>query len=93
LLRERGFDVQREVDYEIIFHGQLIGLYRADIIVESKIIVEAKTGVAIHPVHAEVTRNYLASSKLPLAILFNFGPKAEFRRFIWTPGGNIATTR
>jgi GxxExxY protein len=93
LLRERGFDVQREVDYEIVFHGQQVGLYRADLVVESKVIVEAKTALAIHPVHIDLARNYLVCSKLPLAILFNFGPKAEFKRFIWTPGGSIATTK
>jgi GxxExxY protein len=93
LLREMGFSVQREVEYEVRFHGELVGLYRADLIVESKVVVELKTGLAVHPVHEGITRNYLRVSNLAVGLLFNFGPKLEFRRLIWTPRGNIAIAR
>jgi GxxExxY protein len=93
LLRKLGLSVQREVEYEVHFHGELVGLYRADLIVESKVIVEVKTGLKIHPVHESIVRNYLRAPDRAIGLLFNFGPRAEFRRFIWTPRGAIATAR
>jgi GxxExxY protein len=93
LLRELGFDVQREVEYEVRFHGEIVGLYRADLIVESKVVVEVKTGLRVHAVHEDIVRNYLRASNLAVGLLFNFGPKVEFRRMIWTPKGSIATAR
>ena len=93
LLRELGLSARREVDYEVHFHGKLVGLYRADLIVESKVVVEIKTGIRVHPVHEDIVRNYLRASNLAVGLLFNFGPKLEFRRLIWTPKGNIATVR
>ena len=93
LLRELGFSVRREVEYEARFHGELIGLYRADLIVESKVVVEIKTGLRVHPAHEDIVRNYLRASNLAVGLLFNFGPKVEFRRLIWTPKGNIATAK
>ena len=85
LLREFGLTVEREVEYDIIFHDHQIGRYRADIIVESKIVVEVKTGKAISPIHEEQLRNYLRASSLPVGLLMNFGPKAQVKRMIWTP--------
>jgi GxxExxY protein len=85
LLREIGLAVEREIDYDIMFHDQLIGRYRADMIVEAKIVVEVKTGKAISPIHEDQLRNYLRASNLAVGLLLNFGPKAQFKRLIWTP--------
>jgi hypothetical protein len=44
LLLRAGLRVEREVPFEIVFHGQSIGRYRADMVVESRIVVETKAG-------------------------------------------------
>ena len=49
LLTERGLSVRREVPFTLRFHGHAIGTYRADIIVENRVILEIKAGVAIPP--------------------------------------------
>jgi GxxExxY protein len=40
LLRRAGLRVEREVPDEIILHGESLGTYRADIVVERKVVVE-----------------------------------------------------
>jgi GxxExxY protein len=90
LLRELGFKVERQVPYEMIYHGVSIGVFRADVVVEGKVLVEAKTGRLIDPVYLARARNYLCVSKLEVGLLLNFGPSAEFKRLIATPDGPIA---
>ena len=51
LLRGEGLSFQREVPFDIDFHGHLIGRYRADLIVESKVVVEVKCARAIDEMH------------------------------------------
>jgi GxxExxY protein len=84
LLRQAGIRVDREVGYEIVFHGEVIGQYRADLIVESKVVVEVKAGRAIDSSHNAQVLNYLKASKLEVGLLLNFGPSAEFKRIVLT---------
>lgn len=85
LLKERGFACKVEVPIPIFFHGENIGDYRADFIVENVVIVEVKTGPAIHPVYMSQAYNYLKASKLLVALVMNYGPKAEFKRVYLRP--------
>jgi GxxExxY protein len=84
MLHNAKVHVDREVPYDILFHGESIGLYRADTIVESKVVVEVKTGLAIDPAHCAQPRNYLRASDLEVGLLLNFGHSAEFKRMIST---------
>ena len=92
LLRRAGLRVEREVPFEIIFHGESLGTYRGDIIVERKVVVEEKTGRLIDPVHIAQVRNYLRVSKLKVGLLLNFGPSADFKRLVATADGDVSVT-
>jgi GxxExxY protein len=46
--------------------------FRADIIVDKKVIVEVKSIEAIGPVHAKQVRTYLRLTDLRLGLLINF---------------------
>ena len=84
LLTNAGLSVKRQVPFEIMFHGQRVGLYRADILVESKIVVEVKTGGPITRAQTAQLINYLKASRLQLGLLLNFGESAQFKRVVWT---------
>jgi GxxExxY protein len=84
LLREAGMRVDREVWFDIHFHGHRIGRYRADLVVESKVIVETKAGRAIDPANRAQLLNYLRASRLPVGLVLNFGRKASFERVVLT---------
>ena len=84
VLQREGFRVERQVSYNVMFRGSCVGTYRADLVVDSRVIVEVKAGGSIVPQHLLQLRNYLAASGLQVGLLLNFGPKPEFRRVIWT---------
>ena len=84
LLTEAGLIVRREVPFEIQFRGQSVGNYRADLIVDSRVIVETKTNRQIVLHHTRQLLNYLRASRLEVGLLLNFGDRAEFKRVVNT---------
>jgi GxxExxY protein len=83
VLGEVGCKVEREVAYELNFHGVSIGHYRADIVVDDRVIVEVKAARAIDSSHCAQLRNYLRASGLRVGLVLNFGEAATFRRIIF----------
>ena len=76
LPRENGIRAEQQVPIKVIFHGQVIGDYIADILVEDSIILELKAVDKIIPVHKAQVLNYLKATGLKLAILLNFGKES-----------------
>jgi len=72
-LEEVGFDVKRQVSipvrYKEIKHD--VG-FRADLLVEDKLIIEIKSVENLAPVHYAQTLTYLKLSGMNLALLINF---------------------
>jgi GxxExxY protein len=83
-LREAGLRVNERVSFEVLFRGQLLGIFVADIVVEGLVLIEIKSKSAMTPRDEAQTMNYLRASTLEVALLMNFGPKAEFRRRVFT---------
>ncbi|SRR5579862_6027062 len=82
-LAENGIFFQRQVSVPVWFHGRQIGDFRADLLVEQKVIVELKTGRGIDPAWEKQLLNYLRATEIEVGLLFNFGPEAQFRRYIF----------
>ncbi|MDA0660027.1 MAG: GxxExxY protein [Planctomycetota bacterium] len=73
-LERRGLSVQRQVPIGIEYEGQKFDEgFRADLIVEGKVIVELKSVEAVHPVHKKQLLTYLRLTGLKLGYLLNFG--------------------
>jgi GxxExxY protein len=89
LLRQFGLTVEREVPYEMFYLGERIGLFRADCLVEGRVLVEGKTGPKLDAVYLARTRNYLRVSKLEVGLLLNWAPTAQFKRLISSPDGRL----
>jgi GxxExxY protein len=85
-LRERGLRVDRNVSYEVYYHGVLVGRYVADLVVEGTVLVEAKVARSIDTTHRAKTLNYLQASKLEVGLILNFGTSAQFKRVVRTRG-------
>jgi GxxExxY protein len=82
-LRHRGVRVEQEVVYELFHLDELIGAYKADVIVDSRVIVEVKTGLALDPTAPVQLLNYLCAARLSVGIVMYFGPKgAKAKRVI-----------
>jgi len=55
-----------------------MGEFRADLVVESLVIVELKALQAIESAHERQLTNYLRATEFEVGLLFNFSSKAQF---------------
>jgi GxxExxY protein len=73
-LERRGLRVERQVPVPIIYGGlRFEEGFRADIIVEGKVILELKSVEQVSKVHAKQVFTYLKLKGLKLGFLLNFG--------------------
>ncbi len=74
LLTDNGLSVERQVAVPIIFQGISFDEgFRADLIVESKLIIELKSVERLQPVHSKQLLTYLRLTGCKLGLLINFG--------------------
>ena len=82
VLHEKGLTLERDHPLAVSFHGQIVGQFYADIMVEDKIILELKAVSALTDIHKAQVINYLKATGIEVGLLINFGnPKLEYRRF------------
>lgn len=81
-LLEAGIQVDREVRFPVVYKGQEIGIFVADLIAEGRVIIELKAlDSALLPAHFGQCLNYMRVSAIPVGLLINFGrPRLEWRR-------------
>ena len=72
-LRSRGLVVETEVPFEVRYKNHVVGSYRADMIVNRKVIVELKSVNALAPIHSIQLVNYLTATGINEGMLINFG--------------------
>lgn len=72
-LSRRGFRVVTQQAIPVVYQDVRLDIgFRADLIVDSRIVVEVKSVEAIAPVHAKQLRTYLKLTNLKLGLLINF---------------------
>ena len=81
-LAGRGVHCEQELVLVVRYKGEVVGNYRADLIVEGKIIVECKVAVRILPVHEAQLLTYLKAGGITVGMVLNFGPRPTFRRLL-----------
>lgn len=79
-LLDAGLKVERQFPTPVWFRGRQIGDFRADLLIEGKVLIELKSARAIDPSHEAQLLNYLRATTIEVGLLLNFGPKAQFRR-------------
>ena len=73
-VRARGLKVERQKPIPIRFDGQVFDEgFRADLIVEGRVLVELKSVEQLARVHKKQVLTYLKLSGIPLGLLINFG--------------------
>ncbi len=72
-LQKRGLCFARQLPIPFVYEGTLFEIgFRADLIVEDKIIVEVKSLAEIAPVHKKQLLTYLRLADKRLGLLINF---------------------
>jgi len=82
-LSEAGLQVVRQAPITVHFRGQVVGDFRTDLLVNNQVIVELKAARAIEQAFEAQVMNYLRATQVEVGLLMNFGPKPEFKRFIY----------
>ena len=73
-IEKRGLTVKRQVPVSIEYEGiRFEEGFRADLIVEDKVIVELKSVENVSPVHKKQLLTYLRLTDSRLGLLINFG--------------------
>lgn len=86
LLADAGLHVERQVPVSISFKGLNFDEgFRADLVVEGKLIIELKSVERLQPVHSKQLLTYLRLTGYRLGLLINFGDnlmKDGFKRIV-----------
>jgi GxxExxY protein len=81
-LQEAGIHVDREARFPVLYKGQEIGIFVADLVADRSVIVELKAlDAPLQPFHFGQCLNYMRVSAIPTGLVINFGrPRLEWRR-------------
>ena len=71
--RMRGIFAESQKTITVFYKGEEVGSYCADIVVDSKIILELKAVEFLNRAHEAQLLNYLKGTGFKLGILINFG--------------------
>jgi GxxExxY protein len=81
-LGQAGLQVEAEVPVPVSFRGRPVGMFRADLVVDGRVVVELKTAESINKAHEAQVLHYLRASAMEIGLVMNFGPDARFRRIV-----------
>ncbi len=65
---------------KVLYEGEIVGEYFADILISDKIIVEIKAAKNIAEEHEAQLLNYLKATDIEVGLLLNYGHKPNFKR-------------
>jgi len=83
-LEAHGIEVGLEPKIKVQYKDVVVGDYAADLLVESKIIVELKTDATYQALHEAQILNELRGTGIRLGYLINFGrERVEYKRMIF----------
>ena len=74
-----SFETERPID--VLYDQQIVGKFKADIVVEDKVILELKAVSDLHLAHEIQLVNYLTATGIDNGLLINFGSDSlQFKR-------------
>ncbi|MBT3391126.1 MAG: GxxExxY protein [Chloroflexi bacterium] len=68
-----GHAIEQQRIVKVSYRDQIVGEHRIDLVVDGKIILELKAVSEIIPIHKQQALSYLRATRMPLAIVINFG--------------------
>ncbi len=91
-LEKKGLHVEQQKHVPVIYSGQIVGDYIADLIVEGSVIIELKSVKSIERIHQAQLLNYLKATGIHTGLLLNFGTsRLGIKRMVL--GNKLATDK
>ncbi len=79
-LRSLALKVESEKSVQVYFRGERLAMFRTDLVVAEKVIVELKSARALEGIHQAQLLNYLKATSFEVGLLLNFGTRPQFKR-------------
>ena len=73
-LRKTGIRAEAQVPLRVHYDGELVGEFVADLLIDSRLLVELKSVRALTAAHEVQLVNYLTATGKAVGLLINFGP-------------------
>jgi GxxExxY protein len=89
---KNGLLYKREAGAEVWYEVARVGRFRADFLVEGRIVVEVKATRLLSDADTKQLLNELRSSDKEVGLLLHFGPRPKFHRMIYTNDRKPART-
>ena len=81
-LIHKGLKVESQVPLKVLFRKVIVGEFKADLLVEDKVLIELKAVSSFANEHFAQILNYLKATEIEVGLIINFGnSKLEYRRF------------
>jgi GxxExxY protein len=81
-LTDRGIAFEREARLDVLSKGRVAGVYRPDLFVGRRVVVELKATRAVGDAEKRQLIHYLRATNTQLGLLLHFGSEANFFRII-----------
>jgi len=86
-----GIRAEEQVPYCVVYKGQEVGKFFADVLVEEELVLELKCVDRFGNEHLAQCLNYLKASGLNVCIMLNFQrPRLEWRRVVMNHARELA---
>jgi GxxExxY protein len=82
-LRRLGRQVDREVPVMIYYRGEPLAEEKMDMVVDRRVVVEAKATERLHPMASTQLFGHLCATDFEVGLLLHFGHTATFHRVIF----------
>jgi GxxExxY protein len=79
-LEKAGLRVKQQEPINVLYDGQVVGEYYADLWVDERVIIELKAALALAREHEVQLVNYLTATGVNDGLLINFGPSVQVKR-------------
>jgi len=79
-LQKLGLSVKQQEPIEVVYDGQVVGEYYADLWVEDRVVIELKAIQMLAKQHEVQLVNYLTATSINSGLLLNFGPSVQVKR-------------
>ena len=79
-LERIGFRVKQQEPINVMYDGQIVGVYYADLWVNERVVIELKAALVLAKEHEVQLVNYLTATGINDGLLINFGPSVQVKR-------------
>jgi GxxExxY protein len=79
-LTKQGYEVEQQFPIPLLYEGEMVGDFFANLLVNNKHIIKLKAVKNLHSKHEAQLVNYLTATGIEVGLLINFGSSVEVKR-------------